>query len=68
MNFELFFMKNISYVEGLLFKSLRLGTAAAALLLLAACAVGPDYVVPQQDTGAVSNLPRDGCRPGRAHR
>lgn len=44
-------MKNISYVEGLLFKSLRLGTAAAALLLLAACAVGPDYVVPQQDTG-----------------
>jgi len=32
-------------------RPLRLTTATAALLLLAACAVGPDYVVPQQDTG-----------------
>jgi len=33
------------------FRTLRLGAAAASLLLLAACAVGPDYVVPTQDTG-----------------
>ena len=44
-------MKNISSVRRPLFRSLRLGTVAASLLLLAACAVGPDYTVPQQATG-----------------
>lgn len=44
-------MKNTRNAVQLLLNPLRVGAAAAALLLLAACAVGPDYVVPQQDTG-----------------